>query len=121
TMIAGDPMSSSSEGISVVVEGRANEGGHGKGAGSIWSGPGLFDALQIPIVYGRAIDERDRANTPRVAVISESMARHYFGVANAVGRRFRIGSEADLWIEVIGVVRDTGTGSLMGDLVDPTI
>jgi ABC-type antimicrobial peptide transport system permease subunit len=120
TMIGGDPMSSSSEGISVVVEGRASEDGHGRGAGSIWAGPGFFDVLQIPIVYGRAIDERDRANTPRVAVIGESMARHYFGVVNAVGRRFRLGSDADVWIEVIGVARDTGTGSLMGDLVDPT-
>ena len=34
---------------------------------------------------GRAFDERDRADTPRVAVISETMAREYFGS----GRRRR--------------------------------
>ena len=44
-------------------------------AGAIWAGPGYFDMLRIPILFGRALDERDRRDTPRVAVISETMAR----------------------------------------------
>ena len=92
-------------------------------SGGIWAGPGYFDMLRIPILYGRPIDERDRADTPRVAVISETMARQSFGavdVASAVGRRFRLERDTNAWIEVIGVVRDTGTADLAGDLVDPT-
>ncbi len=51
--------------------------------------PGYFDALQVPLVSGRAIDERDRENTRRVAVVSEAFARRYFGEAPAaVGRTF---------------------------------
>ena len=57
-----------------------------------------------------------------MAVISETMARQYFGavnVASAVGRRFRFEQDANRWIEVIGVARDTGTADLSGDLIDP--
>jgi putative ABC transport system permease protein len=95
-----------------------------KVAGAIWAGPGTFDALRIPILHGRALDERDRAETPRVAVISESMARQSFEVghpADALGRRFRleVDTEVNAWIEVVGVVPDTGTADLQGDLVEP--
>ena len=86
----------------------------------IWAGPGFFDMLRIPVLYGRGFDERDRRDTPRVAVISETMARQYFGAINAVGRRFRLEQDTNSWLEVIGVVRDTGTADLSGDLVDPT-
>jgi ABC-type antimicrobial peptide transport system permease subunit len=103
----------------LVVEGAADGTPIGH-AGGIWAGPGYFDMLRIPILYGRAIDERDRADTPRVAVISESMARQFFGAVNAVGRRFRFEQETNQWMEVIGVVPDTGTADLGGDLVDPT-
>jgi predicted permease len=88
--------------------------------GGIWAGPGYFELLRIPLLYGRAIEERDRRDTPRVAVINETMARQYFGGANAVGRRFRLEQDANVWFEVIGVARDTGTADLQGDLVDPT-
>jgi ABC-type antimicrobial peptide transport system permease subunit len=64
-------------------------------------------------------DARDRAGTPRVAVITERMARQYFGAANAVGRRFRLEIDPNSWTEVIGVVRDTGTGDFDDDVLDP--
>ena len=89
-------------------------------AGAVWAGPGFFDALNIPILFGRALDVRDRRETPRVAVVSETMARQYFGQVNALGRRFRYGQDATAWFEIVGVARDTGTADLTGDLVDPT-
>jgi putative ABC transport system permease protein len=112
----------------VVIEGATATAGPGvppRVAGAIWAGPGHFEILRIPILFGRALDERDRPDTPRVAVISETMARHYFGTgspAGAVGRRFRLerDSDANAWIEVVGVVPDTGTADRGGDLVDPT-
>ena len=87
----------------------------------IWAGPGFFETLRIPLLHGRVFDARDRADTPRVAVITETMARQYFGAVNAVGRRFRIENEPNSWTEVIGVVRDTGTGNFSADdVLDPT-
>ena len=105
-------------GVPLVVEG-ATAGGPASVAGRIWAGPGFFETLQVPILFGRAIDERDREGAPLAAVISERMARQHFGGVNVVGRRFRIGQDAN-WIEVVGVARDTGTSDPGSDLVDPT-
>jgi ABC-type antimicrobial peptide transport system permease subunit len=85
----------------------------------IWAGPGFFETLRIPLLYGRVFDTRDRSDTPRVAVITDTMARQYFGDVNAVGRRFQIKTEPNSWTEVIGVVRDTGTGDFEDDVLDP--
>ena len=71
-------------------------------------GAGYFDALQIPILRGRAIDSRDQPNTGRVAVVSEAFARRYFGDAGeAVGRTYLTlrGSTA-ITHEIVGVARD---------------
>ena len=114
-------------GAPVVVEGATSADGSdvpSRVAAAVWAGPGYFDVLRIPILFGRALDERDRADTRRAAVISETMARH-FGTTNpasAIGRRFRLERDTgpDAWIEVVGVARDTGTADRHGDLVDPT-
>ena len=120
----GLPMQSNGMSDQLVVDGVAPADGPSAGAvGAIWAGPGFFDMLRIPILYGRAFDERDRQDAPRVAVISETMARRYFdsgNAASAVGRRFRFQQDGNAWLEVIGVARDTGTADLAGDLVDPT-
>ena len=115
TLVSGGPMST--VGLLLVIEGAGTTPVPG---GSIWVGPGFFDTLQIPLLYGRTIDDRDRAETPRVAVVNQNFARRYFGTANAIGRRFRPELDTEVWYEVVGVVGDTKTSDLGGDLVDPT-
>jgi putative ABC transport system permease protein len=70
--------------------------------------PSYFDALQVPILAGRAIDARDEVNAPRVAVVSDSFARRYFGgVVPAIGRQFVTGGGASaITYEIVGVARD---------------
>jgi len=75
--------------------------------------------MRIRILYGRALDERDRAGAPRVAVVSEAMARRYFGDVNAVGRRFRSESGQDDWMQVVGVARDAATADLDDEVLNP--
>ena len=106
-------------GMGIVIEGAAGTGGRIAGASNVWAGPGFFETMRIPILYGRALDERDSAGAPRVAVISEAMARHYFGDVNAVGRRFRSELGQDDWMQVVGVARDTATADLDDEVLNP--
>lgn len=71
---------------------------------------GYFSILQIPVLRGRGIEERDRAGASRAIVISESMARRYFPNANPVGQRLKVymGMDQTPW-EIVGVVRDVRT------------
>ena len=116
-LMRGLPMNAT--GLPIVVEGGSANGEAIVGAGAMWAAPEFFETMQIPLLFGRAIGDGDRQGAPRVAVVSESMARQYFGSPNAVGRRFRIDQDPN-WMEVVGVVRDTGTDDLQSDLVDPT-
>jgi ABC-type antimicrobial peptide transport system permease subunit len=61
---------------------------------------------------------RRRRRPPAVAIISESMARHYFGTANALGKRYGTARDEGAPIEVIGVVRDAKDGSLREENVE---
>ncbi len=69
------------------------------------AGPGYFETLDIPILYGRGFEELDRNDTPTVAVVNELMARRYFGTPNAVGRLFR-DAETMESITIVGVTAD---------------
>jgi putative ABC transport system permease protein len=72
--------------------------------------PQYFGILQIPVLGGRGIEIRDRAASPRVVVISESMARRYWPGGNPVGERLTVymGMNQSPW-EIVGVVRDVRT------------
>ena len=65
---------------------------------------GYFQTVGIPLLRGRLIDDRDTAERESVAVISESMARQFFGDADPVGAR--ISTDGQRWITIVGVVGD---------------
>ena len=115
-LIDGLPMDAT--GAPIVVD-AADDSRPSVRATMIEAGPGFFETLRIPVLYGRVFDGRDRAETPRVAVITDTMARRYFGVVNAVGRHFRSANDPNAWTEVVGVVRDPGTGNFEDDTIDP--
>ena len=75
---------------------------------------GYFRTLRIPLLHGRAFTSVDRADSERVAVVSEAMARRYWGDSDAVGRRFR-SQGGETWVRVVGVVGDTIIRDLMED------
>ena len=71
--------------------------------------PGYFETIGVPLRSGRTITDQDRAGSPRVAVINESMARQFFHEADPLGQRIQLGAEpsTDLpAIEIVGVVGD---------------
>jgi len=60
-----------------------------KGLGGLRSfvAPDFFKTMGIPILIGRDFTEADSESAPRGVVISQAMARHYFGDRNPVGHR----------------------------------
>ena len=67
-------------------------------------GAGYFALLDIPVQRGREFTSADRAASPPVAVVNESMARHFWN-GDAVGRTFTDETTGEQ-VEIVGVVRD---------------
>ena len=85
-----------------------------KDARTLAAGPRFLTTMQIPILAGREIDDRDRAGSRPVAVISERLARTYFENENPVGRRITLpGEKRDL--EIVGVSADVRYGGLKNE------
>jgi len=91
------------------VEGRPGEK---LKAGSMSVYPNSFATLGIPFIAGRDFGPQDSRESQEVAVISESVARHFFGAENPIGRRFTPYTDSPPQIEIIGVVRDAKYKSL---------
>jgi predicted permease len=81
--------------------------------------PGYFTTMGIPLIEGRDFSDRDvRVDPPesgpdampqyRVAIVSESYARHYFGDRSPIGRHIGFGIDPGTKtpIEIVGVVKD---------------
>jgi macrolide transport system ATP-binding/permease protein len=84
------------------------------GARVMSAGPRFLTTMQIPILAGREIDDRDRPGSTPVAVISERLARTYFGNENPVGRRITL-PEEKRELEIIGVSANVRYGGLKNE------
>jgi predicted permease len=77
--------------------------------------PGYFEAMGISMTKGRSFDERDKEAAPRVVIVDEQLAQHFWPNSDPVGRRMYLpGNPQDLlkvdenttWLTVVGVVRN---------------
>ncbi|MBZ5727222.1 MAG: ABC transporter permease [Acidobacteriia bacterium] len=64
---------------------------------------GYFETMGIAIRRGRGFLASDTAEAPRVAVVNEQFAKHYWPGADAVGKHIRLERRAGAPIEIIGV------------------
>jgi predicted permease len=72
--------------------------------------PDFFNTMGIPIIAGRAFNERDTANSPKVAIVNQSFVKKILNGANPIGAHFQIEEEvgrARPMYEIVGLVRDT--------------
>jgi len=78
---------------------------------------GYFRTMGIPLLAGRDFTEQDTAAAPKVAIVSERVARDYFpgGSIEALGRRVRLDDRGD-WLTVVGVVADVRQRGLDQDV-----
>jgi putative ABC transport system permease protein len=96
------------------VEGYTPKPGENPAITVNFAGPEYFKTLGTVVLQGRDFTEADKAGTPKVAVINQAMAQHFFGDTNPIGRRFSIpGWKADASaLEIVGVVENTKLNSL---------
>src|SRR3989441_971699 len=89
-----------------------------QGASVMAAGPRFLTTMQIPILAGREIDDRDQTGSTPVAWISERLARTYFGNENPVGRRITfLDEKRDL--EIVGVSANLRYGGLKDEEESP--
>lgn len=87
------------------VEGYVETPGHNaKGDWQVVS-DGAVEALGERLVRGRTFTPSDRAETLPVALVNETLAKTYLPGQDPVGRRIRMGSDAERpWMTIVGVV-----------------
>jgi predicted permease len=77
-----------------------------------WTAPKYFETLGTPLLAGRDFTFADQGG-PLVAIVSQSMARYYFGDRSPIGQRFTFerqdnrGMAQDQPYQIVGVVGDT--------------
>jgi predicted permease len=76
----------------------------------------FLEAMEIPLVRGRGFTEKDDERAPRVAIVSETLARRFFPDEDPIGKRVGLDAETAGKIEIIGVARDTKYNSQRDDI-----
>jgi predicted permease len=71
-------------------------------------GPDVFKLMGVPLLKGREFTAHDTAQSPRVVIVGESMARRFWPGQNPIGKRVKQGpvSQGHPWLTVVGVVAD---------------
>jgi putative ABC transport system permease protein len=102
-----------------VVEGMEPAGGDAPQAEMKVVSPGYFKTMGMTLLQGRDFNDSDIFTDPErdlgrlVAVVDQSLARHYWPDGNPIGKRIRTGDPE--WYTIIGVVSTVKEQSLSTD------
>jgi predicted permease len=80
----------------------------------------FFEVMGIPVVSGRALNDRDVPTSPKVVVINEAAVRKYFPNESPLGHHFGSSPETAGDLEIVGVLRDAKYNSVR-DEAPPTM
>jgi predicted permease len=75
-------------------------------------GEDYFKAMGVPVISGRAFNNLDTENSQKVAIVSETLAKRFYGNQSVLGRRFGKREDKRDEIEIIGIVKDVKYESL---------
>jgi predicted permease len=78
--------------------------------------PDYFVTLGIPLVRGRAFASTDVRGTEPVVIVSDAMARRFWGTKDPIGTRLRLGSAEGPEVTVVGVAGSARFRDLSSDL-----
>ena len=94
-------------GRGVLLEGRRPVPEEATNAAHLPVTPDYFRTLNIPLKQGRVFTDYDNAQTAKVVIVNETMARKQWPGESPVGKRFSIWRDEKFSREVVGVVGDT--------------
>jgi predicted permease len=80
----------------------------------------FFETMGVSLVRGRGFRETDSSDTPRVAVVNEQFAQHYWPGQDALGKRLRVQDAKNPnspWVQIVGI---TKTGKYLWIAEPPT-
>jgi predicted permease len=101
---------------SFSIEGRPNPpnvpGPHGDVA---YVAGSYFETLGIPLRRGRFLNEQDRTDSLRVAIVDEKLAAQYWPNEDPIGKRIRSGGDKDPWYTIVGMVAHIRNSTLEED------
>ena len=95
SLASDSPISGGWDQTGIVVEGYTPREGERMSCDATYVSSDYFKSLEIPIVMGRDFDQSDRVGAPKVVIINEKMAKHYFGTVNAIGKRIGLDGTPD--------------------------
>lgn len=101
-------LSGDDEGSNITAEGGVQIPEELQDVDRVAVSPNYFSTLGIPLLSGRELTEADGATAPKVALVSESMAKRFFPGRNPLGMHFAFGGGNGVKpdIEIVGVVKD---------------
>jgi predicted permease len=79
-------------------------------------GPDFLETMRIPVIAGRGITAADREGAPKIALVSQSLAKEFFPNQNPIGRRISSAKERPGELEIVGVVADARYTSMKEDM-----
>ena len=70
--------------------------------------PGYFRTMETPLLMGRDFSQVDTITSPKVMIVGEATARHFWGNANPIGKTMGTddGPVKNVSWQVVGVVKD---------------
>ena len=77
--------------------------------------PTFLATVGTRLLRGRFIEATDTEKSPRVMVVSESMAKYLWPSKDAIGQCVRIGADTMPCTEVVGITEDIRAGELAND------
>jgi predicted permease len=109
--LSNQPLIEAGFGMSLDIHGKPADGSNRM----LVVGPAFMRTMQIPMVAGRDIDERDQPDSQAVAVVSEFFAQLNFGGENPLGQHVVIRSfpnRPGRDMEIVGIAKDVRYGGL---------
>ena len=76
------------------------------------AGPAILKTMDIRVLRGRDLDDRDGSSATPAVVISDLFARSYFPGRDPIGRLIHLGGPSPVDFEVVGIAANAHYGSL---------